>query len=66
MALHREIFTLATLDHPNIMKLYEVIDVRTHVHLIMELVQGRSLFHFLKSKKPDSRLAEPEAAKIFK
>ena len=38
LALHREIFTLATLEHPNIMKLYEVIDIRTHVHLIMELV----------------------------
>jgi len=26
MALHREIYILSGLNHPNIMKLYEVID----------------------------------------
>lgn len=66
LALHREIFVLATLTHPNIMRLYEVIDTRTHVHLVMELCHGRNLFHFVKKRKPDQRLPEPEAAHIFR
>lgn len=60
--LHREIFVLATLKHPNVMTLYEVIDTRTHVHLVMELCQGTNLFHIIKKRKPDQRLPEPEAA----
>ena len=64
--LHREIFVLATLKHPNIMSLYEVIDSRTHVHLVMELCQGTNLFHVIKKRKPDQRLPEPEAAQVFR
>ena len=48
LALHREIYTLATLKHTNIMRLYEVIDMRTHVHLVMELCHGKNLFHYIK------------------
>lgn len=64
--LHREIFVLATLKHPNIMTLYEVIDSRTHVHLVMELCRGTNLFHTIKKRKPDQRLPEQEAAQVFK
>ena len=40
MAIHREIYILAGMDHPNIMRLYEVIDTKIHVHLVMELCPG--------------------------
>ena len=43
------------------MRLYEVIDSRTHVHLVMELCEGRNLYHYLKKRKPKTRLTEPEA-----
>lgn len=48
MAVHREINALSDLWHPNIMKLHEVIDQRTHVHLIMELCLGKSIYHLIK------------------
>ena len=48
------------------MRLYEVIDSRTHVHLVMELCEGKNLYHFLKKRKPKMRLSEPEAALIFR
>ena len=48
MAVHREINTLSDMWHQNIMKLHEVIDQRTHVHLVMELCEGSSLFHLIK------------------
>jgi serine/threonine-protein kinase GIN4 len=64
--LHQEIFYLAMLNHPNIMRLYEVIDSRKHVHLVMELCEGANLFHYIKKRKPDQKLPENEAAQIFK
>jgi serine/threonine protein kinase len=66
MSLHREIYVLATLNNENIMRLYEVIDSRTHVHLVMELCQGKNLYHFTKKIKGDFRLPENEVAAIFK
>ena len=48
------------------MRLYEVIDSRTHVHLVMELCHGKSLYHFVKKRKPDQCIPEAEAAPIFR
>mmetsp|Transcript_11407 Transcript_11407/g.19248 ORF Transcript_11407/g.19248 Transcript_11407/m.19248 type:complete len:187 (-) Transcript_11407:513-1073(-) len=64
-ALHREIYILASLKHPNIMRLHEVIDLRTNVHLVMELCSGTNLFHQLKKRKPYQRFSEQESAPIF-
>lgn len=66
LSLHREIYVLASIYHQNIMRLYEVVDSRTHVHLVMELCHGKSLYHFVKKRKPDGRIPEAEAAPIFK
>ena len=65
MAVHNEINTLSELWHPNIMKLHEVIDMRSHVHLIMEICPGSSIFHNIK-KLPDQRLPEETCKSIFK
>ena len=40
MSIHREIYILAGMDHPNIMRLFEVIDTKHNVNLIMELCLG--------------------------
>jgi serine/threonine protein kinase len=48
IALRREICILAALNHSNIVSLYEVINSRTHVHLVMELCDGKSLYHLIK------------------
>ena len=49
------------------MSLYEVMDTRTTIYLIMELCDGKSLFHLVKntneSKEPG--LAEEYVRKIF-
>jgi MAP/microtubule affinity-regulating kinase len=59
-ALHKEIFILAHLDHPNIMSLHEVIDSRTHVHLVMELCHGKSLYHLIKKARDQASPVLPE------
>jgi serine/threonine protein kinase len=65
MAIHREIYILAGMDHPGIMKLHEVIDSPSKCHLVMELCQGRNLYHFIK-KKAQKHLTEDEAIPIFR
>jgi len=42
--LRREIANLKTLDHPNIMKLFEVYEDKDQFYLVMELVVGKELF----------------------
>ena len=36
------------IEHANIVSLHEVIDSRTNVHLVMELCEGKSLYHMVK------------------
>lgn len=43
-SLVKEIEILRLLDHPNIIKLYEVYEDETHVHLVMEYLCGGELF----------------------
>ena len=56
-AIQKEINMLSRLNHPNVMGLFEVIDTRVNVNLIMELCTGKSLFHLIK-KKPKQMLPE--------
>ena len=66
MAIHREIYILAGLEHPNIVTLFEVIDAPQKCHLVMELCLGRNLFQYIKKKKPVAYLSEKEAFPVFK
>lgn len=53
------------MNHPNISKLFEVIDKRTNVTLVMEMCNGKNLYHFIK-KKASQKLDEGEAKNIFR
>jgi serine/threonine protein kinase len=53
------------MNHPNIVKLYETIETRNHVVLIMEYAEAGSLHGFLKAK-PNRRCDEEEARKFMK
>ena len=58
-----EIKILQTLDHPNIIKLYEYFEDAKNVYLITELCTGGELFDKLVEKE---YLSEVEAARVFK
>ena len=49
-AMHKEIMTLRRIDHPNVIKLYEVYENEIYIHLVMEYLEGGELFKRLQSK----------------
>lgn len=52
----REIQLLKRLDgHPNIVKLYNSIDTKKYLNLVMEHVEGKSLYEFVKERNYSGR-----------
>ncbi|KAK4948967.1 serine/threonine-protein kinase gin4 [Elasticomyces elasticus] len=61
--LEREIAVMKLLEHPNIVRLYDVWENRNELYLIMEYVDGGELFHYVDERKG---LPEDEAIFIFR
>lgn len=57
-----EVNSLKTLDHPNIIKIFEIYEGNTEVHLVMEYCSGGELFDYLLNQKV---LDERKTAKLF-
>jgi calcium-dependent protein kinase len=49
-SLKRELGILRILDHPNIIKLYEIFEDDKYVHIVTELCRGGDLFDYLLNK----------------
>ncbi|KAJ7252710.1 kinase-like domain-containing protein [Mycena haematopus] len=62
LSLEREIVVMKLIDHPNIMRLYDVWETSTELYLILEYVQGGELFEHLCKK---GRLPTEEALGYF-
>ena len=62
--LEQEIKVMKLINHPNIVKLYEVIETVKEIYIIMEFVKGRSLLSYIKSQ-PGKKLSERESAWIL-
>lgn len=60
--IRREINILKLFRHPHIIRLYEVIETKTDIFMVMEYVSGGELFDYIVSK---GRLSEDEARKFF-
>ena len=60
--MFNEFETIKQLDHPNILKLYGVLDDAKKYHLITELYTGGELFERICSA---SSFSEREAAKYM-
>lgn len=60
--LEREIRILFSLDHPNIVRLYEVFEDKKYVHLVTEYCSGGELFDHIVAM---GRYSEMEAARLL-
>ena len=62
-----EINILSKMDHPNIIRLYEIFEDDRYISLIMELCKGGELFKKINElAEKDEAFTEKEAVKIFK
>ncbi|CAK4076612.1 unnamed protein product [Aphanomyces euteiches] len=60
--VRREISLLRKMQHPHIIRLYEVIDTPTDIFMVLEYVAGGELFDYIVSK---GRLSPDEARHFF-
>ncbi|PCH44190.1 Pkinase-domain-containing protein [Wolfiporia cocos MD-104 SS10] len=61
-SIEREIVIMKLIEHPNIMRLYDVWETSSELYLILEYVEGGELFDYLCSK---GRLSSTEALGYF-
>lgn len=61
-ALEREIVIMKLIDHPNILRLYDVWETSAELYLILEYAEGGELFDYMCDRGP---LPKPEACNIF-
>ncbi|KAJ1511332.1 MAP/microtubule affinity-regulating kinase 3, partial [Coelomomyces lativittatus] len=61
--LYREVRIMKSLHHPNIVRLYEVIETRSTVFLVMEYSSGGELYDYLVVH---GRMKEKEARSKFR
>lgn len=60
--IEREIVIMKLIDHPNIMRLYDVWETSTELYLILEYVEGGELFDYICE---NGRLSTSEALGYF-
>ncbi|GAB0143166.1 hypothetical protein EsHS_00003692 [Epichloe bromicola] len=63
MAIEREVAILKLIEHPNIMKLYDIWENRSEIYLILEYIDQGDLFTFINSR---GRLHEELAICFFR
>lgn len=51
-----EVKLLASVDHPNIIKIYEYFEDNRHFHLVTELCTGGELFDFIINNRCTSEV----------
>ena len=61
--MNNQVFLMKLLNHKNILKLYEIIETKTHSFLVYEYFNGVKLSDYISKKK---KLDEEEAITIFK
>jgi serine/threonine-protein kinase HSL1 (negative regulator of Swe1 kinase) len=62
LGIEREIVIMKLIDHPNIMRLYDVWETSTELYLILEYVEGGELFDYICE---NGRLSTSEALGYF-
>ncbi|KAF8859414.1 Pkinase-domain-containing protein [Acephala macrosclerotiorum] len=63
VGIEREVAIMKLIQHPNIMKLYDIWENRTEIYLVLEFLENGELFDRISSV---GRLCEEEAMKYFR
>ena len=65
-AVQREIAVLKKINHPNVIKLIELIESPKQLNLVTDYVNGISLYTYSKNVNSQRRINETLCRKIFK
>ncbi|KAL0875858.1 hypothetical protein Bca101_025563 [Brassica carinata] len=65
--IRREISTMKLINHPNVVRLYEVLASKTKIYIVLEFATGGDLYGKISKLRqlPDGRLKEDEARRYF-
>ncbi|EPE25708.1 Protein kinase-like (PK-like) [Glarea lozoyensis ATCC 20868] len=63
VGIEREVTIMKLIQHPNILKLYDIWENRTEIYLVLEYVDNGELFEHISTK---GRLSEAEAVRYFR
>lgn len=63
LGIDKEIILLKLMDHPNIIRIYDVFEGEQELYLVLEYIEGGELFDFLTNH---GRLSSREALVFFK
>lgn len=63
LAIQGEVEIMSQIDHPNIVKLFEVYEDKTKLHVVLELMTGGELFDRIVEKEVYN---EKEAADVIR
>lgn len=61
--IEREVVIMKLIEHPNIIRLYDIWENRGELYLVMEYVEGGELFDYVSS---NGALPEDEAVRLFR
>ena len=61
--MNNHVYLMKLVNHKNILKLYEIIETKTHAFLVFEYFEGVKLSDYISKKK---KLSEDESMIIFK
>jgi len=61
--VQREIVVMKLLNHPNVMRLYDVYETSKNLFLISELVEGGELFDYIVKRRT---ISHEESRRIFR
>lgn len=62
ISVRKEINIMRQLDHPHIVRLFEVIDTPSNVYVVMEYMSSGEMFYYLTE---NGKLHEDEARRLF-
>ena len=65
-AVQREIISLRKIDHPNIIKMHDLIETPRQICLVTDFVNGISMHHFVKTQCTNRMVKEPTCRRFFK
>ncbi|KAH6646969.1 hypothetical protein BKA67DRAFT_684429 [Truncatella angustata] len=63
LSIEREVAILKLIDHPNIMKLYDIWENRSEIYLVLEYVERGDLFDYINC---NGTIPEPETIYYFR